>query len=445
MNFIDAPIDDLYAVHVCVLVERYARILADTNHEQVLIHSGTQLSTFLDDKTYPFQVNPHFKAWLPLLDAEQSLLLIKPGIRPILFYYQADDYWHKPAADPSGYWTEHFDMHVIRSSDDAHNLLGDLRHTAFVGDHSALAEKWQIAAINPADIINPVHYARAYKTDYEKRCVLEANRIGSKGHEAARLAFLEGHSEFEIQHEYLAAIRHRERETPYTSIVGLNENCAALHYQHYQTQRLPPDQVHSMLIDAGAAYNGYASDITRTYSRQADQFSDLIDSLEEHQQGIIGDIELGMNYLDLHLKMHLRIGQLLKDAGLVDMTPLAMVETGVTSTFLPHGLGHFLGLQTHDVAGHQQNSKGDIRLPPSEHAALRNTRKIENEQIFTIEPGIYFIDSLLQNLSDSTHSSSVSWDKIDQLRKYGGIRIEDNVCMHEGQTVNLTRIAFAER
>jgi len=125
--------------------------------------------------------------------------------------------------------------------------------------------------------------------------------------------------------------------------------------------------------------------------------------------------------------MHLRIAQLLKQFGFVDMTAEEAVESGVTSTFYPHGLGHFLGLQVHDVAGFMQDEKGTHLSAPEAHAYLRCTRKIEAGQVFTIEPGLYFIPSLLAKLRKTDSAKRVNWDKVESFLPYGGIRIEDNL------------------
>lgn len=434
-------LEALYPDHVTTLKQRLAAALEASGSRGVLIASGTPKYTFLDDHTYPFVVNPHFKAWLPLLDVPDSFLLLRPDEKPVLIFNQPRDYWHKPPADPEGYWTGEWDVHIVASLRDIHNLIGDTSQLAFIGEETDVAEAWDFSDINPPSLLDGLHYDRAFKTPYEIAALQLANLNAARGHVAAEAAFRRGESEFGIQHAYLGAIHSREQQTPYASIVALNENCAVLHYQHYELQ--PPADLRSMLIDAGANMNGYAADITRTYAAQPGAFADLIARMDSEQQGIIGDIEAGMNYADLHRKMHLRVAHVLQDLDLVDMAPESMVETHLTNTFLPHGLGHLLGLQTHDIGGYQQNRRGAIEPPPAEYPALRLTRPIEDNQVFTIEPGLYFIPMLLSALRDSPRGSDVKWDAIEALTPYGGIRIEDNVLIRNGSALNLTRDAFA--
>lgn len=260
----------------------------------------------------------------------------------------------------------------------------------------------------------------------------------------AERAFRNGGSEFDIQHAYLAAIAHREQQAPYSGIVALNEHCAVLHYQHYEHKHHPEPERHAMLIDAGAECHGYAADITRTYAYADGLFADLIESMNEAQLAIIGEIEIGLNYADLDARMHMRLADILKQYNLIDMSVEVMIETNITSTFLPHGLGHFLGLQTHDVAGFQQSRQGDTKPAPGNHPHLRLTRPIENNQVFTIEPGLYFIPLLLERLKQTRYSSAVNWPLIESLIPSGGIRIEDNIAMVNNSPINLTREAFNE-
>tara|TARA_R110002073_G_scaffold25378_16_gene84218 strand:+ start:9325 stop:10656 length:1332 start_codon:yes stop_codon:yes gene_type:complete len=441
----DSSKSDLYSAHLKEVTEHYLAAAGATGKSGVVIASGSLKTAFLDDHTYPFKVNPHFKSLVPVTDVPDSFVLLREGEKPQLLFHQPEDYWHMTPETPSGYWVEHWDITPITHPNDAHNHLGDSGSLSYIGEETEIAENWSIADYNNPDILNPVHYQRAYKTDYEIACLEEANRLAALGHNAAKSAFEQGLSEFEIQQSYLAAIAHREKETPYSNIVALNEHCAVLHYQFYEHTRFKTPELKSMLIDAGANYHGYAADVTRTYSAQAGLFQDLIEAMDEAQLAIIGDITIGMDYGQLHEKMHWRLADILQQFKIVNLAPEAMVETNLTFSFLPHGLGHFLGLQTHDVGGFQQSAEGDTKAAPDKYPALRLTRPIENRQVFTIEPGLYFIPMLLKQLRASEHATCVAWDKIDTLLPFGGIRIEDNIVMVNDQTVNLTREAFAKR
>ncbi len=216
-----------------------------------------------------------------------------------------------------------------------------------------------------------------------------------------------------------------------------------LHYTKHDRHRLDHDHRHSFLIDAGASVNGYASDITRTYSREKDEFADLIAAFDGMQQGLCAMLRPGVNYIDVHMAAHAGVARLLHDFKFVDLDADAIVDTRLSSAFFPHGVGHFLGLQVHDVAGFHSDCLGNLIPQPEGHGFLRLTRIVEPRMCFTIEPGIYFNDVLLGRLKANGHSSHVNWSKVDAFRKFGGIRVEDDVVITADGHQNLTRDAFA--
>ena len=425
----------LYPAHLSTLRERADRALAIGGFDSLLIAAGSPLRKFLDDQDYPFTVSPHFNHWLPLTDAPGSWIIHKPGEKPKLVFVQPRDYWHVVPQAPSGFWVEHFDIVIVRSAADA---LAELPggKCAVIAPIEAKPD-----ADNPPAVIDYLHWHRSYKTPYELAWMREASRIGARAHRAAEQAFRAGQSELDIHLAYLAAARQIDAELPYASIVALNEHGAVLHYTHFD--RTPPTQSRSFLIDAGASAAGYASDITRTYaSPQAAEFQALIDSVENAQQGFAATVLAGQSYPDLHVHAHHVLAGVLREHGFIRMSAESAVESGVSSAFFPHGLGHPIGLQVHDVAGFQQSERGGSIARPDGHPYLRMTRVLEPGMVVTIEPGLYFIDMLLAELRDKPVARDIDWGKVDAFRKYGGIRIEDDVVCTEGAPENLTRDAF---
>ena len=115
--------------------------------------------------------------------------------------------------------------------------------------------------------------------------------LGARGHVAAERAFRAGASEFEIALAFMAACGQRERELPYNPIIALNEGGAVLHYQIQQRDK--PAKLHSLLIDAGAEFGGYASDITRTHSHHDAEFAALIERFDELQLKLCAQVRVG--------------------------------------------------------------------------------------------------------------------------------------------------------
>jgi len=430
----------LYPQHFSTLLERADAALELGGFDHLLITAGTPLRKFLDDQDYPFVVSPHFKHWLPLTDAPGSWIAYTPGSKPKLIFLQPRDYWHVVPQAPHGYWVEHFDIVIVRNTADAvAQLPGGKR--AVIAAACPIVDG--IEANNPAAVLDYLHWHRSYKTPYELELMREASRIGTRAHRAAAQAFFAGASELAIHQAYLAAAGQTDAELPYASIVGLNEHGAVLHYTHFD--RTPPAHHRSFLIDAGASAAGYASDITRTHAAtEATEFQALIDSVDAAQRGFVSKVRAGQSYPDLHIHAHHVLAGVLREHGFIRMSEESAVESGVTAAFFPHGLGHPIGLQVHDVAGFQQNERGGSIARPAEHPYLRITRVLEPGMVVTIEPGLYFIDMLLDELKAKPQASDVDWAKVDHFRQFGGIRIEDDVVCTGDAPENLTRDAFEQ-
>ncbi|WP_130619792.1 Xaa-Pro dipeptidase [Dyella amyloliquefaciens] len=431
----------LYPQHLATLRERADKALALGGFDHLVIAASLPLRKFMDDQDYPFVANPHFRHWLPLTDTPGSWIVYTPGHKPKLIFLQPKDYWHVVPAAPSGYWVEHFDIEIVREAADAVALLpGAHTRRAILGPECPTVPGAE--ANNPQAVLDYLHWHRSYKTPYELQLMREASRIGTLAHRAAERAFRAGESEFGIQVAYLAAARQLEADLPYANIVGLNEHGAVLHYTHFDRQA--PAQSRSFLIDAGASAAGYASDITRTYAAHGHgEFQALIDSVDAAQQEFASKVCAGQSYPELHIHAHHVLAGVLREHGIIRMSAESAVSSGVTSAFFPHGLGHPIGLQVHDVAGFQQSERGGTIARPQGHPYLRMTRPLEPGMVVTIEPGLYFIDMLLDELRAKPAASDIDWARVDFFRPYGGIRIEDDVACTDGAPENLTRDAFA--
>lgn len=432
----------LYKNHIVTLQERARDVLARSNLDALLIHSGELFNVFLDDHPYPFKVNPQFKAWVPVTQVPNCWLLVDGVNKPKLWFYLPVDYWHSVEPLPTSFWTDEIEIIALPKADGIGSQLPAARgNIGYIGPVPERALQLDISAanVNPKAVIDYLHYHRSYKTDYELACMREAQKTAVIGHQAAHEAFLSGMSEFDINQAYLTATGHRDTDVPYGNIVALNEHAAVLHYTTLEHRA--PSEMRSFLLDAGAEYNGYAADLTRTYAAQSgSEFAHLVKDLNGEQLALIDTIKTGVRYTDYHVQMHQRIAKLLKNHKLVNgLSEEAMVETGITTPFLPHGLGHPLGLQVHDAAGFMQDEQGTHLAAPSKYPFLRCTRVLQPGMVLTIEPGLYFIDSLLAPWRSGELKQHFAWDRIDALKPYGGIRIEDNIVIHEKRIENMTR------
>ncbi len=404
-----SSLDQLYKPHLQTLMRRTEHSLAASGFDALVIHAGSPPTQFLDDQDYPFKVNPHFKAWVPIVDNPRCILVVVPGARLKVLFYQPADFWHKPARMPQAPWAAEVDLIAMDEPSKASGHWINLGRVAYIGP-AAFAAGTDPASINPPDLLARLHYDRAVKTDYELECMRRASELGARGHRAALAEFRRGGSEYDAHMRYLEACAQREEEMPYNNIVAYNENAAVLHYQHLE--RALPKSLRSFLIDAGAQYRGYASDITRTYAAAPSRFADLVEALDAAQQALCEEIVAGRDYREVHLSAH-------------------------------RALGHLLGLQVHDVGGVMGDTLGHERQRPEGHPYLRLTRVLEPGVVVTVEPGIYFIDSLLAAAHADSRRAHIDWPVVDELKPFGGIRIEDNVATTAARPENMTRDAFA--
>ena len=433
-----------FPAHLAEMTTLWEHLLDEHGFDAAALPAGVAEMRFQDDLGPPFVPNPHFARWFPSDRCEGSVLLLRPGSVPKLYFFAPDDYWHLPPTLPD--WADAaFQVAPHANSGELQDAvareLATLGRVAVLGPPRGLARDLPLALANPEALTNAVLFSRARKTPFEVACMREATAVGVRGHLAARDAFRNGGSEYDIHLAYLAASGQEESQLPYPNIIALNEHAGVLHYQLYDRQR--PTPARSFLIDAGGKAAGYASDITRTYSATpGDEFDSLIDALDEKQQALCQAARAGANYRDLQERLHLAVADLLARFGFVRCAAESAFERKITDAFVPHGLGHLLGLQTHDVGGRMADASGEEVPPPERFPSLRYTRAIEPGHVVTVEPGLYFIPTLLDALADTEAGADVNWQRVDAFRPCGGARVEDDLLITEDGAENLTRQAF---
>lgn len=433
-----APLGVLFADHLHRILARCLQSLEAEHYDALVVHAGLPLHAFLDDQAYPYRVNPHFAWWVPHADAPGSLLHIRPGRRPRLLFVAPRDYWHAPPSLPREAWVQQFD--IVEFPDHAAALASlDIGpRTALIGPPLGAEPPTPFAATNPERLLVRLHDHRTRKTAWETHQHRIASVRAARGHRAAASAFQSRATEREIHAAFLAAAGARENELPYGAIVATGRNAATLHYQHLADGSGP-----SLLIDAGVQSRGYASDITRTHAADTGDFAALVRRMDELQQSLSAAVRPGVDWRDLHQTAHLLLGEVLRDSGISVVEASEAVDRGLTRVFLPHGLGHLLGLQVHDVGGFQATPDVAAAEPPANDPYLRLTRVLEADFVVTMEPGLYFIDLLLERTRANGLADALDWGRVDQLRPFGGIRIEDDLLVTADGADNLTRAAFA--
>jgi Xaa-Pro aminopeptidase len=289
-----------------------------------------------------------------------------------------------------------------------------------------------------AELRTHMDRVRRRKDDIELARMRLAADATCAGFAAAVAVIAPGISERALQIEIEAEFfRHRADTVAYDSIIASGPHAAVLH--HLPTPRLlRSDEL--VLVDAGAEYRGYDCDVTRTYpvsgefnAEQADVYALVL----RVQRAAIERCRAGVEYRDIHLAAALDVAQGLVDAGFLRGNAADLVERGACALFFPHGIGHMVGLGVRDAGGYLP---GRSR---SEAPALRFLRidlPLESGHVVTIEPGIYFPPHVLEDPEiRRQHRDTVVWNRVDKLRGFGGIRIEDNVLIRDGGNEVLTR------
>ena len=247
--------------------------------------------------------------------------------------------------------------------------------------------------------------------------------------------------ERDVENYFFSYIRSKlySRNHPYEHICGCGVDGATLHYIN-NDQKLESGQL--ILMDMGGMAAGYVSDVTSTVpvngtftQEQADIYNIVLEANKEVQK----NAKPGVSWSDMHLLAEKVILTGLQKLGLLNSTATVqeMLDNRVCYYFMPHGLGHLMGIDVHDAGGYL--SFTPERSKEKGLDCLRTARVLEKDMVLSDEPGIYFIPYLLeQGFKDEKVSKYFVQDKIKQYYKFGGVRIEDDILITEDGCVNLT-------
>jgi Xaa-Pro aminopeptidase len=245
-----------------------------------------------------------------------------------------------------------------------------------------------------------------------------------------------GVSERELQIELEASFfRAGADALAFDTIVGSGPNAAVLHAIPTERRAEAGELV---LVDAGGEFRGYASDVTRTYpasGRFTSEQAELHALVERALLAATAVSTAGTEFVDVHRTAALVVAEGLVEFGLLRGDPEALVERGAQAVFFPHGVGHMVGLGIRDAG---EVLPGRTR-PEDEFPRLRIDLPLEPGHVVTIEPGVYLVPALVGDSEfRERFGDAVDWDRAESMLAFGGIRIENDVLITEGEPEVLT-------
>jgi Xaa-Pro aminopeptidase len=383
------------------------------------------------DQTYPFLPHPDYR-WLTGRDRERGIVAFDPREGWVEFMTpvsEAERVWEGRApATWSG----------ARSRDDFDAWIAPRRGTPIValGAGVPVASTDRDLATRAAELLL---HARRPKDADELAIIRRTVVATAAGFEAARSFSRAGVTEREIQIETEAAMYRAGAEgVGYSTLVGGGPNSAVLHFA--PSSRAVRDG-EFVLVDAGGAIGGYTSDVTRTFvagGRPDGVRKAIWDTVARTLAGAIQRCRPGIEWRDVHRHAARDILAGLVDAGIVRGNVESLLERDASALFLPHGIGHMVGLGVRDAGGRRP---GAPNRGPCCGVSIRVDLPLEAGYLMTVEPGIYFIDALLEDRTRRERfADCVDWTLVDRLREggIGGVRLEQNVLVTNGEPEVLT-------
>jgi Xaa-Pro aminopeptidase len=398
------------------------------------------------DNTYPFRQNSHFLYYTGLSHPELAMISFPEPDHDILFSKPAsidDIVWSGPGPSPADLAHEagidavedldRLEEHLAKARAQGMKIqyLAPYQHSSLFRAAQLLNSGTDEVAPQASQLLmEQVAYQRSIKSEVEIAEIEEALGVTDRMHRACMAAARAGKRESEIAGLIQEIALASDRQQAFTPIVTVRGE--VLHNHSYDGV-LAEGQL--LLNDSGSeSRRYYAADITRTCpvsGRFTPLQAEIYQIALRMQLGAIDMIKPGISYREVHLGACKIMVDDLKAVGLMRGDASDAVEAGAHALFFPHGIGHMLGLDVHDmedlgdVVGYVKKEKRSGQFGLN---FLRLSRPLEPGFVLTVEPGIYFIPALIDRWQqEGQHKDFINYDKVNTFRSFGGIRIEDDV------------------
>jgi len=411
----------------------------------ILIMGNNEAPLNYTDNVYPFRQDSNFLYFVGVSQAGMAALL-EPDGREVLFGAPEgpdDLVWHGPhptlkdhavaagIGDHDGFAGLGDSLAELRSRGvEIHYLPPYRAERSFLVGSLLGIDPREVEAGASAELVRAVVAQREVKDAAEIAEIEDAVSVTAMGYRAAMAATEPGRTEAEIAAILQGPALAHDRQQAFNPIVSVRGE--VLHNTSYANTLAQGDL---LLIDSGAeSRHWYASDITRTFpvsGSYSQQQRDVYEVVLAAQTNAIAAAAPGVNNRDLHFIAARTVVSGLKDLGLMQGDVEAAVEAGAHALFFPHGLGHMMGQDVHDmedlgdIVGYPE---GEERSSQFGLAFLRLARELAPGWVITLEPGIYFIPALIDSWqSEGRHRDFIRYSNIEAFRSFGGVRIEDDV------------------
>jgi Xaa-Pro dipeptidase len=280
-----------------------------------------------------------------------------------------------------------------------------------------------------------IEYSRVTKSDYEIALIRKANVISTAAHTAVMKAASQAKNECELEAVFLkTCVERNAKNQAYHSIVAAGEHAATLHYVN---NAAPITDQNLLLLDAGCEVDCYASDITRTFPLKGtftEESLAIYKIVLDMQNQCIAALKAGVVWDSIHELAHKIAIKGLLDLGILKGDADELFEKRTSVAFFPHGLGHYLGMDTHDTGGNPNYQDKDVMF-----RYLRTRGAVPERSVITVEPGIYFCRFIIEPyLKDEEQKKYIDESVLEKYWSVGGVRIEDNVLITKDGVENLT-------
>lgn len=290
-------------------------------------------------------------------------------------------------------------------------------------------------AVDKALLYPAIASLRVYKTEEELKVLRYVAEVSSRAHVQVMRSVKPGMSEFQLESLFLHECYFHGgcRHASYTCICATGTNSAVLHYGHAgaPNSRIVRDG-DLCLFDMGGEYACYGADITCTFPANGTFTAPqkiVYNAVLDATRAVIAAIRPGVVWVDMHLLAERVILTALKAAGLIQGDIEAAAKARVGAVFMPHGLGHFLGIDTHDVGGYPS---GVERPSGAGLRKLRTARTLQAGMYLTVEPGCYFMEATLEPAyANGEVAPFLVKERIAEFLPIGGVRIEEDVLVTE--------------